>query len=86
MAMNPDTNKMEELALAQVIAQAEPAGGFVPVQLVRPDGSPVPEHWSKYKVGEEVAVNGYRWAVAHLGEKHMLLEPLGPVLVGEEGT
>ena len=59
-------------------------GAMAISQLLRPNGQPVPEHWSTYKTGEEVVVKGYRWVIAHLGEKHLLLEPLGPVLVGEE--
>lgn len=60
-------------------------GAMALSQLVRPNGEPVPGHWSTYKTGEEVVIKGYRWVIAHLGEKHLLLEPIGPVLVGEGG-
>ena len=95
MGMNPETNEMEPLSPASQEAflalkqQAERFGQFenaarlMPGQLLRPNGEPVPEHWSTYKVGEEVEVKGYRWSVAHIGERHLLLEPVGPVLVGD---
>jgi hypothetical protein len=52
-------------------------------RLLRPDGSEVPEHWSVFTVGERVVVKNYTFKVAHIGESHLLLEPAGPVLVGE---
>ena len=50
--------------------------------LLRPDGSKVPEHWSIFSVGEHVVVNNYTFKVAYIGETSILLEPVGPVLVG----
>ncbi len=91
MAMNPDTNEMEVVspalrdALDELQHNAERLGvaKAETLGLIRPDGTPVPEHWSTYTVDEEVIVKNYRWRVAHIGEKHLLLEPLGPVLVGD---
>jgi hypothetical protein len=94
MAMNPDNNTMEPLKeIADMFkdrADADYKEAMLagrpetPIAgLVRPNGEPVPEHWSTYSTGEEVIVKSYRWRVAHIGEKHLLLEPVGPVLVGE---
>lgn len=52
-------------------------------RLLRPDGSPVPEHWGIYTVGELVVLKAHTFRVAHIGEAHLLLEPVGPALVGE---
>jgi len=52
-------------------------------QLVRPNGSPVPEHWSVFKVGEEIVIKNYTFKVAYIGESTLLFEPVGPVIVGE---
>ena len=60
--MNPDTNKFEKLVHGSV----------------RPDGSPVPEHWSIFTVGEEVTIKDYTFKVAYIGESAILFEPVGP--------
>ena len=73
--MNPDTNSLETLRQRFIDDQAG---------LVRPDGTPVPKHWSTYQVGETVVVKDYTWRVAHIGEKHLLLEPVGLVLPEED--
>jgi hypothetical protein len=44
--------------------------------LVRPDGSPVPDHWPIFKVGEEVTIKGYVFRVGYIGESTLLLEPM----------
>ena len=44
--------------------------------LVRADGSPVPEHWPIFKVGEEIVVKNYVFRVAYIGETTLLLEPV----------
>lgn len=75
--MNPDTNKFEELR--------EPTkDDTFYSRLLRPDGSPVPSHWSIFSVGDHVIVNNYSFKVAHIGEQHLLLEPAGPLIIGEE--
>lgn len=51
--------------------------------LIRPDGSPVPKHWSIFTVGEKVAIKNYTFRVGHISESTILFEPVGPVLVGE---
>lgn len=61
----------------------EDYGGKGDTQLVRPDGSPVPKHWSVFKVGEEIVIKNYTFKVAYIGETAILFEPVGPVIVGE---
>lgn len=89
MGMNPKTNRLEELceptkeqkALLQAMtAHCEPST----ITLVRPDGSPVPEHWSVFRVGEEVVVKNYTFKIGYIGESALLLEPVGPVVIGEK--
>jgi len=91
--MNPDTNKFEQLIdcetkenlieymkARQKLQELETARS----NLIRPDGSPVLEHWSVFQVGEKIVIKNYTFEIAHIGEKHMLVEPVGPVLVSEE--
>lgn len=51
--------------------------------LLRPDGTPVPEHWSVFQVDEHVVVKNYTFKVAYMNEGTLVLEPVGPVIVGE---
>jgi len=87
--MNPDTNRFEELSwLKEYIsenANQQENPSLRPDQLHRPDGTPVPDHWSQYTVGEIVEVKGYTFKVAYIGETNMLLEAHGPLLVGADG-
>lgn len=93
--MNPDTNKLEPIfeeemenqkeelerrmsGLREQIVEATAKG-----QLVRADGSPVPKHWSTFHVDEHVIVKNYTFKVAYIGEGTLLLEPVGPVIVGD---
>lgn len=48
-------------------------------QLLRPDGTPVPKHWSTFQVGENVVIKDYTFKVAYIGESNILFEPVGPV-------
>lgn len=80
--MNPETNKFEKLmedadsALLDEIQKK--------TSLLRPNGEPVPKHWSVFRDGEHVVVKNYTFKVVHIGEQYMVLEPVGPVVVGEE--
>ena len=91
--MNPYTNRFEKLTpkehaererrkanLKQMIAEVHGNAG-----LLRPDGSPVPAHWSTFKVGEHVEIKGYTFKIAYIGETSILFEPVGPVVLGEAG-
>ena len=84
--MNPYTNRFERLqespetqAIERQLRRLQSGS-----PLVRPDGSPVPEHWSVYQEGEHGALKNYTFKVAHIGESYRVLEPVGPVLVGQE--
>lgn len=83
--MNPYTNRFEELHTDEVkVLQAKLESLQEQPRLLRPDGSDVPRHWSIFQVGERVIVKNYTFKVAHIGEQHLLLEPAGPVLVGQK--
>jgi hypothetical protein len=83
--MNPETNKFEflrdqnedpgpadtaTLGLLRKMAQQQTA-------LLRPNGEPVPQHWTQFQVGEYVVVKNYTFKVAYIGETAILLEPAG---------
>lgn len=53
-------------------------------RLVLADGTPVPAHWPVFRTGELVTVKDYGFRVAHIGAAHLLLEPTGPLLVGQD--
>lgn len=96
MGMNPETNRLEELGVTddtikellrkgnQKAAMAKLEALVEKSALVRPDGSPVPKHWSVFAVGEHVVVKNYTFKVAYFNETSILLEPVGPVVVGEQ--
>jgi hypothetical protein len=81
--MNPNTNKFEELFEAQEMEELidayrkERKETLLPGQLVRPNGEPVPEHWSLFTVGEEIPIKGYVFRIAYIGETSILFEPIG---------
>jgi len=92
--MNPDTNRFEplhldpldvddsspfEVKLNALGKQLEEKGGLEPGTLVRPDGTPVPAHWSTFTVGDEIPIRGYVFRVAYIGETSILFEPVGPI-------
>jgi len=82
--MNPDTNRFEQLQEAspeQNSAMQRLANAVAQSRLVRPDGSPVPAHWSVFTVGEEVVIKNYTFKVAYIGETSILFEPVAPVVV-----
>lgn len=100
--MNPNTGQFEKLSEAITEAYGKEAEAQLGhhdrkrerrlaksiANLVRPDGSPMPKHWTVYTVGELVAVKDWTFRVAHVGEGHLLLEPVTPEehkLEGEKG-
>lgn len=94
MGMNPDTNRFEALTPEDADAvfdrKREELKDHLsaiasPERLLRPDGTPVPDHWSTFKVGEHVVIKGYTFRVAYIGETSILFEPVGRVLVGHGG-
>jgi len=92
--MNPDTNRLEMLKLASDsgseaeeklldLINQQKKGEFH-YDLVRPNGKPVPKHWSIFRIGEQVVVKDYTFKVAYVNESGLLLEPVGPVIIGEK--
>ena len=83
--MNPETNKFERLTdqnedpgpadtgtlgLLRKLAQQQS-------MLLRPNGEPVPQHWTQFQVNEVVEIKGYSFRVAYIGETAILFEPVG---------
>ena len=98
MGMNPETNKLEPLhekAVRDLVKEAKQAQGSKMLEsfkaqlegkesvLVRPDGSPVPKQWAVFRIGEKVVLKNYTFMIAGIGEHSLLLEPVGPVMVGQ---
>jgi len=92
--MNVEKNEFEQLAAAADFErhESEPMNRHERrklaalerrSKLVRPNGEPVPDHWPIFTVGELVTVKNYTFKVAYIGESTLLLEPTGPLLVGD---
>lgn len=82
--MNPDTNRFEPLSASSdsdksELAQFPPSGVLRDVNFdsLRPNGKPVPKHWTQFQVGELVTIKDYTFKVAYIGETAILLEPVG---------
>jgi hypothetical protein len=75
--MNPDTNRFEELSesIARRLAKAQS-------DLLRPNGEPVPQHWTQFSMGEHVVIKNYTFKVGYIGETSILFEPVGPIVIG----
>lgn len=79
--MNPETNKFEALEENEeqfknkLKLLDDNMNKFHP-NLIRPDGLPVPKHWSIFKVGELVVIKDYTFRVAYIGENNILFEPV----------
>lgn len=63
--MNPQTNKFEQLIPDAALNQ-----------LLRPNGTPVPQHWVAFSVGELVTIKDYTFKVCYIGETAILFEPV----------
>jgi hypothetical protein len=92
--MNPDTNKFEPLTDADQLPKEQRAAAQKLLDaigslkaghsaLLRPDGTPVPKHWSVFTVGERVVIKDYTFKVVYIGESNILFEPVGPVVLGK---
>lgn len=89
MGMNPDTNRFENLKTiddikSELIERAKILEATNLGKLLRPNGEPVPDHWSVFKVDEEVVIKNYTFKVAYIGESTLLLEPVGVPIIGED--
>jgi len=80
--MNPDTNKFEMLNHGLI-------GADDVLKLFRPNGSPVPKHWTILTVDELVEIKGYTFKVVYINESTLILEPVKLELtdnIKQEGT
>jgi len=75
----PRPNRAARRAQAAIERQLAKATG----QLLRPNGEPVPKHWTQFTAGENVDIKGCTFKVAYIGETSILFEPVGPIIVGE---
>lgn len=95
--MNPDTNKFERLLLEKYgdgESESDDSSEMVAAikrelhemacgQLYRPNGEPVPKHWSVFTVGETYVINNYTFRCMYIGETSILFEPVGSEIVGK---
>lgn len=61
-----------------------PCSSCEPGTLIRPDGTPVPKHWTIFTVGEHVVVKDWTFRVAHINEATLILEPVEQLI--KKGT
>ena len=52
--------------------------------LVRPNGTPIPKHLSILQVDEKIVIKDYTFKVAYMNDTTLVLEPVGPIIIGEE--
>lgn len=95
--MNPDSNRFEPLTILSEkhikrntskeqrrrlnqIARKEIDPSLLNI-LLRPNGEPVPNHWSTFTVGEHVVIKNYTFKVVYVGETSILFEPVGPEVI-----
>ena len=74
----PD-GSLAHVSYADLIAREQLAST---IPLYRPDGSPVPDTWTKFTIGEQVIIKGYTFEVTDIGEDRIIFKPVGPVIVG----
>jgi len=84
--MNPDTNRFERLSPAEVVAKATMKTIENYACLLRPNGEPVPSHWTQFCLDELVEIKGYTFRVKYIGETSILFEPVGPIVVKKENS
>lgn len=87
--MNPDTNRFEPLTTTspgELTARYEALRlamtGMTQSALYRPDGSAVPETWTKFSVGERVEIKGYTFEVTDIGEDRIVFKPVSLIVGG----
>jgi len=77
--MNPETNKFEPLTQAKDPDMVASKMIDTLSTLLRPNGQPVPSHWTTFTLGELVVIKNYTFRVAYIGESALLFEPIGVV-------
>jgi hypothetical protein len=82
--MNPNTNKFEKVSSDEDTYNQEEANKELlkilkseQRKFKRADGSPVPEHWPVFELGEHIVIKDYTFKVAYVGETSILFEPIG---------
>lgn len=84
--MNPETNRFEKLEEPNELQKQlldRMTCSCPPGALLRPNGEPVPAHWSVFTVGEEIVIKGHTFKVAYIGECNILFEPVGVPMIGD---
>jgi len=90
--LRPDTNQNEDLGtevqehLARLQRMVQRLGqqDRIGPRLLRPNGEPVPQHWTQFQIGECVVIKNYTFKVAYIGETEILFEPVGIPDIGKE--
>ena len=82
--MNPETNKFE--MLDSIVEEDNKSLEKEFGRLLRPNGEPVPKHWSIFKVDENYVINNYTFKCKYIGETSILFEPVGIVEPWEKGA
>ena len=90
--MNPEKNKFEPLFNIDDTELRSKDGLTIPGipdvffqrTLVRPNGEPVPKHWSVFQVEENYVINNYTFKCKYIGETSILFEPVGPIEIGKK--
>jgi len=88
MGLNPDTQRFESLDPVEseekkkLLEELRDGLQTFLTDLVRPDGSPVPETWLVVALGELIEIKGHTFEVAYIGEGCLMLEPKAIELPG----
>jgi len=86
--MNPETNRFEavhpkdaeyEKQVAELVSEHNRRMRVMEGDFVREDGSPVPENYPVFSVGEEFRLKGYRFKVKEIKPDEITFEPIGPM-------
>lgn len=77
---NPEFTSFEPFHFDENEVTGKPLG----IQLLRPNGEPVPDHWPVFTEGDVETIRGCTLKVAHVSEKHILFELVGPAIIGDK--
>ena len=66
--MNPETGKLEALLTSTFVNAT--------TTLLRPNGEPVPSHWTIFSTGETVVLKDHTFKIVYMNEQTMILEPV----------
>ena len=90
--LRPDTDQNEDPGpedigclqrMVQRLKEQDKSGPRPTTTLLRPNGEPVPQHWTQFQIGECVVIKNYTFKVAYIGETSILFEPVGIPDLGE---